>query len=1090
LALFRARFVARLHLERQMAPTPPLDALLENATWLRNLARQMLADRGLAEDVVQETWMAALQRPPSEGSWRPWLASVLRNFARQRVRSENARARREQSVARREVLPSADETVARAELHARLVQAVLALEEPYRSTLLWRYFEGLSAEQIAQRARIEPATVRSRVARARERLRETLKHQNGEPPERWLAGVLPLGTRLVEVNAGAATLAGVGGLLMGAKWVAAALVVALGATAVWLWRSRDSGAEATPTASVAATAKPNADASTPEAGQEREFDEQARALVGATAQAESAASAAPSLVWRGVVLSEDGRRPIPGALVAYRKVPGEDLNTLGIEDPSQALRTDAEGRFALPSSANKEDGLWFEAEQHFPLALGPADLPRTNDAPLDVVLAPLGRLEVEFVDERGAPVEGVELAYSIDVNRGSLEHMWAFRRIEKAGRSDAAGLVVLPPLPCGMPIDLRSGGEARSEYFGSTHVDPTLRTLRHRIVWRRDARIVGRLLDVGGAPAAGRRVAWQRFPLDYHELSEVRSGTEGRFEFVGVPAQLGELRLDLPGFTPLEFAPAAGQTHDVGDLVLPELRELSGRLTARTPLNDALLSGVELRLYRGGVALRGLGSPSDSLRIANGLFTTRITDGPLELVVTRGGFYHGGVERPREVLARVALAEPRTDLSVPIDTQLGSLEVDLDASVVVQDDALPQLSLRSSASENSSKATTTHFGAMVSERVARFDLLPTGRSTAWMQLDAQHSGLLGELDLGAGVVARAKLNSAQTHRLRVRVRNASGLGLANASAQLQGGSTRLSEISDASGVLEFTGLEAGVYSLEVRHGDAGAEELEAVDVLEPVANVEVTLAGFASLRGRVREGGVPVVGLSIDAQPSGSNDSYNSITDAEGRFSFERLPTCTLRVWAQGKFVDVHTFRAGEQREVELELEAPRTLEITRNGVVLTDLSAVRAAPLERSNANHTPWSTSVINGGEVRMVVPTGRVLFEVCPARGGSNFSLLALTSSVGSRVELAPHTLHLDTAQPWSGPLPRATLLSIDGREISSMWARPIDLVVELDEQGRVRVPCLPIGARIELSGFDLSGARRSETVDIQGPSRVRW
>ena len=55
---------------------------------------------------------------------------------------------------------------------------------------------------------------------------------------------------------------------------------------------------------------------------------------------------------------------------------------------------------------------------------------------------------------------------------------------------------------------------------------------------------------------------------------------------------------------------------------------------------------------------------------------------------------------------------------------------------------------------------------------------------------------------------------------------------------------------------------------------------------------------------------------------------------------------------------------------------------------------------------------------------------------------------------------------------------------------MWARPIDLLVELDEQGRALVPCLPAGARIELSGFDLSGARRSETLEIQGPSRVRW
>ncbi|MBL8802709.1 MAG: sigma-70 family RNA polymerase sigma factor [Planctomycetes bacterium] len=1074
-----------------MAPTPPLDALLENAIWLRNLARQMLADRGLAEDVVQETWMAALQRPPSEGSWRPWLASVLRNFARQRVRSESARARREQAVARRDVLPSADETVARAELHARLVQAVLALEEPYRSTLLWRYFEGLSAEQIAQRARIEPATVRSRVARARERLRETLTDENGEPPERWLAGLLPLGTRLVEVNAGAAALAGIGGLLMGAKWAVAALVIALGATAVWLWRSDDSSAAATPTASSVVNTDASSNESVAEPAPALEQDVEARSLVSAAEQAGSATNAAPTLVWSGVVLSEADRRPIPDARVAYREVDENTLDAAGVADPSRALRTDSQGRFELPRSANKAHGLWFEADEHFPFALGPADLPQTNGTPLEIVLAPMGKLEVEFVDERGAPVEGVELAYSIDVNRGSLEHMWAFRRILKAGRSDAAGLVSLPPVPCGMPIDLRSGGEAgKSEYFGAVHIDPARRELRHRIAWRRDARIVGRLLDESGAPAVGRRVGWQRFPLDYRELSEVRSGPDGRFAFVGVPAQVGELRLDLPGFTPLELAPAAGQTHDVGDLVLPALRELSGRLTARTALSDALLSGVELRLYRSGAVVRGLGSPSDSLPLVGGAFTTRVTDGPLELVVTRGGFYHGGVERPREVLARVALPEPRSDLSVPIDTQLGSLEVEFDASTVLSDGAQPRITLRSSTSDLPNETTNAHFGTPPREGVVRFDLLPAGRFTAWMRLDSAHSGLLGEIEVSAGGVAQAALRKLQAHRLRVRVRDAQGVALEGASVELHGGSTRPREVSDANGQLEFAGLAAGVYSLEVRHGDAGAERLDAVEVLEPLSSVEVTLAGFASLRGRIREGGVPVAGLSIDAQPSGSNDSYNSITDAEGRFAFERLPTCTLRVWAQGKFVDVHTFRAGEQREVELELEAPRTLEITRNGVVLTDLSAVRATALEQASAERTPWRTSVIDGSEVRIVVPSGRVLFEVCRARGGSNLSYLALTSSVGSRVELAPHSLHLDTAQPWSGPLPRATLLSIDGREIASMWARPIDLVVELDEHGQAVVPCLPAGARIEVSGFDLSGARRSETVDVQGPRRLRW
>jgi DNA-directed RNA polymerase specialized sigma24 family protein len=36
-------------------------------------------DPELAEDVLQETWIAALERPPSEGSLRAWLGVVVRN---------------------------------------------------------------------------------------------------------------------------------------------------------------------------------------------------------------------------------------------------------------------------------------------------------------------------------------------------------------------------------------------------------------------------------------------------------------------------------------------------------------------------------------------------------------------------------------------------------------------------------------------------------------------------------------------------------------------------------------------------------------------------------------------------------------------------------------------------------------------------------------------------------------------------------------------------------------------------------------------------------------------------------------------------
>ena len=64
--------------------------LLEHAGWLQALARRLVRDPGAADDLVQETWVAALGGSRARGeTTRAWLATVLRNFLRQRVRSED-----------------------------------------------------------------------------------------------------------------------------------------------------------------------------------------------------------------------------------------------------------------------------------------------------------------------------------------------------------------------------------------------------------------------------------------------------------------------------------------------------------------------------------------------------------------------------------------------------------------------------------------------------------------------------------------------------------------------------------------------------------------------------------------------------------------------------------------------------------------------------------------------------------------------------------------------------------------------------------------------------------------------------------------
>lgn len=68
-------------MEPSSAPFRP-EELLEHAAWIRRLARRLVQGEARADDLVQETWLAALRAAPRGGPLRPWLARVARNFAR------------------------------------------------------------------------------------------------------------------------------------------------------------------------------------------------------------------------------------------------------------------------------------------------------------------------------------------------------------------------------------------------------------------------------------------------------------------------------------------------------------------------------------------------------------------------------------------------------------------------------------------------------------------------------------------------------------------------------------------------------------------------------------------------------------------------------------------------------------------------------------------------------------------------------------------------------------------------------------------------------------------------------------------------
>lgn len=129
-------------------------------------------DVNSARHAVQSAWPIAWQRLGSlrdPERLRPWLMSVAANEARQWLRSERRRARREILA---DPLPPADPADRGERLD--LVAAVARLPVEDRRIVALRYIAGLTSAEIAQQLGGSAASVRGRLARILGRLRKEL----------------------------------------------------------------------------------------------------------------------------------------------------------------------------------------------------------------------------------------------------------------------------------------------------------------------------------------------------------------------------------------------------------------------------------------------------------------------------------------------------------------------------------------------------------------------------------------------------------------------------------------------------------------------------------------------------------------------------------------------------------------------------------------------------------------------------------------------------------------------------------------------------------------------------------------------------
>jgi len=169
-----------------------VEELLAESAGLHVLAQRLVG--GTALDLVQESLLASLQQSARPRAVREWLHGVARKQAALFWRKERHRVQREEQAAVPERLPSASELAEQAEIHHILAEEVVALREPYRSSVILRFYHGLSPEEIAARVEDElsVAGVRTRVKRGVAMLRERLRERYGGRREDWIRAFAPI----------------------------------------------------------------------------------------------------------------------------------------------------------------------------------------------------------------------------------------------------------------------------------------------------------------------------------------------------------------------------------------------------------------------------------------------------------------------------------------------------------------------------------------------------------------------------------------------------------------------------------------------------------------------------------------------------------------------------------------------------------------------------------------------------------------------------------------------------------------------------------------------------------------------------------
>jgi RNA polymerase sigma-70 factor (ECF subfamily) len=161
-----------------------------------NVAYRILGDDQAAADASQETFLSAYQAMGKfkGGSFKAWLLRIATNACYDQLRLQKRRPTSSLEAIYTDTDPSShfvngrespEEHALRDELGQTLQRGIATLPPEQRATLVLSDVQGLSYSEIAQATGTSVGTVKSRLSRARARLRDFLLDESELLPARY-----------------------------------------------------------------------------------------------------------------------------------------------------------------------------------------------------------------------------------------------------------------------------------------------------------------------------------------------------------------------------------------------------------------------------------------------------------------------------------------------------------------------------------------------------------------------------------------------------------------------------------------------------------------------------------------------------------------------------------------------------------------------------------------------------------------------------------------------------------------------------------------------------------------------------------------